>query len=165
MSKTPRTDAVTRTVHTSYFMGAALSAKIEVVDAKVAQELETELAEAQKRLSAIMEVIPDDAKPSDAPELIKFFKAQMSAYASRGIELEKQLKEARAEIERKDTLVEQMREALKDLINSARTDAAWNCWQPNSDKERRKAESDYYKLLESVKLAEAVVEAAERIEK
>lgn len=63
-------------------------------------ELEAELADAQKHLSAIMAVLPDGARPYEVPDLIEFFKTQMSAYASHGIELEKQLKEARAEIER-----------------------------------------------------------------
>ena len=70
MSKTPRTDANTKTVqHTSYYMGAALSAKIEVVDADFARRLETELNEAL----AMLKEIADGGRFTEAEvrELIK----------------------------------------------------------------------------------------------
>ena len=90
-SKTPKTDEKTYAPDAGDFA---------FVDASFARELETELAEAQKHLSAIMAVLPDDAKPCDAPHLILHFKKQMGAYGGEFIRVEKQLAEARAEVER-----------------------------------------------------------------
>ena len=50
--------------------------------------------------------------------LIKFFKTQMSAYASCGIKLEKQLKEARAEAESYKNEHQQMRDAVETFMDS-----------------------------------------------
>lgn len=135
-SKTPKTDEKTYAPDAGDFA---------FVDASFARELETELAEAQKHLSAIMAVLPDDAKPCDAPHLILHFKKQMGAYGGEFIRVEKQLAEARAEVERlKDSicyanktnqscdfpklqeqqkLIEQMRNAIKGALRSA--DAEW----------------------------------------
>ena len=106
-SKTPITDKAAFPV-----IDADTDECTHAVPVRVAEKLETELAEAQKHLSAIMAVLPDDAKPCDAPHLILHFKKQMGAYGGEFIRVEKQLAEARAEIERKDQLIEQMREAL-----------------------------------------------------
>ena len=99
MSKTPRTDEHLRMKEES---GHTVK-----VSSEFARQLERELAEVRadvkdrdNALAAIMAVLPDDAKPCDAPDLIKHFKSQMLAYGSEYIRVEKQLKEARAEIER-----------------------------------------------------------------
>ena len=70
------------------------------------EELIEQLADARadardrdNALAAIMAVLPDSAKPCDAPDLIKHFKSQISAFGSEYIKIEKQLKEARAEVE------------------------------------------------------------------
>lgn len=87
-------------------------------------------------LAAIMAVLPDSAKPCDAPDLIKHFKSQMSAFGSEYIRIEKQLKEARAEIERldhqrragwtsihaKNELIEQLCKGLEAVIRVADRD-------------------------------------------
>jgi len=57
----------------------------------------------------------------------------------------------------------ELKKLIKDLINRAGTEAAWNCYQPRNDQERIKAESDYRATLEAVKIAEAALEAAERV--
>ena len=75
MSKTPRTDANTKTVqHTSYYMGAALSAKIEVVDADIARQLETELNDARAEIERKSKLIEKLAGAAiNAAALIEVF--------------------------------------------------------------------------------------------
>ena len=134
MNKTPRTDD-------REFAAIDVKPSSRVIYASFARQLETELADKDKQLAdaradvkdrdnalaAIMAVLPDSAKPCDAPDLIKHFKSQMSAFGSEYIRIEKQLKEVRTDIEimtgklkterefseRRGKLIEQMREALQ----------------------------------------------------
>lgn len=100
-SKTPRTDSESRLVnHTTYYMGAAFSAKIEVVDADVARRLETELAEARTEIERL--------KREHVELLIKY-------------------DEKFDVIDTKDKLIEQMREALSLFLEGAIHDFHYVC--------------------------------------
>ena len=108
-SKTPRTDSESRLVnHTTYYMGAAFSAKIEVVDADVARRLETELAEA-KALIECMQAAHADAMDRARAEIDRLNKERMCD----ALDGQSELDELHNEIKRKDRLIEQMYEAIK----------------------------------------------------
>lgn len=147
MSKTPRTDEHLRMKEEN--------GHTVIVSSEFARQLERELAEARadvkdrdNALAAIMAVLPDDAKPCDAPDLIKHFKSQMLAYGSEYIRVEKQLKEARAEIAAfrdsyikaveissdKDKVIEQLIDALlaaRGIIEEGSTDLEADLLQPD----------------------------------
>lgn len=138
-SKTPRTDKMNtlllgRPLREAYEEMTEFSRDIErqrdealntsAARARIVNKQTLEFAEVRSAvkdrdnaLAAIMAVLPDSAKPCDAPDLIKHFKSQMSAFGSEYIRIEKQLKEARAEIERKNRLIERM----KNCQNCGRT--------------------------------------------
>ena len=105
MSDTPRTDVFCRTVdHTAVVGGKIYQATIETVDASFARLLERELAEARAEIEHLRQELRDN-----------------STLAARQIvPAEMLVDDLAAEIERKDAIIEQMREALRladDLID------------------------------------------------
>jgi hypothetical protein len=115
-SKTPRTDAEFKLE--AFFDGSGI---VETVLVEFAQELETELAEARAEIENLHWRVSDEqAKTRAALEL-----------NSKALEL---VNEARAEIERKNAIIGQMREALKAIdgigreAGNARREDALRCF-------------------------------------
>jgi hypothetical protein len=103
MSKTPRTDAEFK--FEAFFDGFGI---VETIQVEFARQLEAELADKDKQLAETQELyiqLATELKAEHAQELA----------------------EMRAEIERKDKLIEQMREALSLILEGAIHDFHYVC--------------------------------------
>jgi hypothetical protein len=104
MSETPRTDE---------YAGMSEDFRwLEVVSAEFARQLETELADKEKQLAETQ---------AETQELYIQLATELKA------EHAQELAEMRAEIERKDKLIEQMREALSLILEGAIHDFHYVC--------------------------------------